>query len=72
MPENGHMVLIYDERNPAFQKGGKGFTSIKETQQSLKYSHLIRACSWQNITKHLRTKDALPWLTKELELKYGL
>lgn len=72
MPENGHMVLIYDDRNPSFQKDGKGFTSIEETRQSLKYPHLIRTCSWQSITKHLRTKDVLPWLTKELELKYSL
>ena len=24
LPEKGHVVLIYDERNPAFQKGGVG------------------------------------------------
>jgi len=72
MPENGHMVLIYDDRNPSFQKGGNGFIAIEETQQSLKYPHLLRTCSWQSITKHLRTKNVLPWLTKELELKYDL
>jgi len=71
-PENGHMVIIYDERNPAFQKGGNGWVAVEETQQALRDSRLLRKCSWQRIVRHLRDKSVLPWLTRQLELKYGL
>lgn len=70
--ESGHVVLIYDERNPAFQMGGDGFIAIKETQQALKEKSLLRKCSWQRIVMHLRKKQILPWLLEQLELKYGL
>ncbi len=71
-PKNGHSVLIYDERNPSFHKGGKIFNAIEETRQSLKYPNLLRTCSWQRITEALRDRDILTWLTEHLELKYGL
>jgi hypothetical protein len=72
MPENGRMVLIYDDRNPSFKKGGKGFIAIEETMQSLKYPSLLRTCSWQCITRYMKMKSVLPWLTEHLELKYDL
>jgi len=71
-PENGHMVLIYDERNPAFQEGGCGWAAVEETQQALKDSRLLRKCSWQHVVRQIRNKAVLPWLTRQLELKYGL
>lgn len=71
-PKNGHVVLIYDERNPAFQAGGNGFIAFTETQQALKYAGLLKKCSWQRIVRHLKQKAILPWLIEQLELKYGL
>ena len=71
-PETGHMVLIYDERNPAFQMGGRGFTAYEETRAALKVPSLIRKCSWQRITGHLRNKARLEWLCEQLAQKYGL
>ena len=71
-PENGHMLLLYDDRNPAFQKGGNGWTSVEKTRDALKDSSLLRKCSWQRIVNHLRNNATLPWLTSQLELKYGL
>ena len=71
-PESGHVVLIYDERNPAFQAGGNGFIAFTETRQALKDVGLLKKCSWQHIVKHLKKKAILPWLTEQLELKYGL
>ena len=68
---SGHVVLIYDERNPAFQTGGDGLLAVKETQDALQQREMIRKCSWQRIVQHLRTKGILPWLTDELALKYG-
>jgi hypothetical protein len=71
-PESGHVVLIYDERNPAFQAGGNGFIAFTETRQVLKNVSLLKKCSWQHIVRHLKKKAILPWLTEQLDLKYGL
>jgi hypothetical protein len=71
-PANGHVILLYDERNPAFQKSRDGFAAFKETREALKVPSLLRKCSWQHITNHLRGKMILPWLTNQLESKYGL
>jgi len=61
---NGHVVLIYDERNPAFQKDGKGFIAFIETQQALQEPTMLRKCSWQRIVQHMRNKGILSWLTQ--------
>jgi len=71
-PENGHVILIYDERNPAFGEGGNGLLAFVETREALKVSSALRKCSWQHIIRLLRSKMILPWLTTQLELKYGL
>ena len=69
---NGHVVLIYDERNPAFQNGGDGMVAYMETQKALQEPTMLRKCSWQRIVQHIREKDILSWLTENLTLKYGL
>jgi hypothetical protein len=71
-PAHGHVIMIYDERNPAFQKGGKGFTAFTVTRQALLEPAMLRKCSWQRIVEHMRRESILPWLTEQLELKYGL
>ncbi len=68
----GHVVLIYDERNPAFQRGGAGLNAFMETQRALQEPMMLRKCSWQRITQLIRSKGILSWLTEQLLLKYGL
>ena len=68
----GHAVLIYDQRNPAFQNGGNGLIAYTETRNALRMPTMLRKCSWQRIIQHLREKDILSWLTENLSLKYGL
>lgn len=70
--DDGHVVLIYDERNPAFQAGGAGLAAYTETQLALQEPTMLRKCSWQRITQHIKHKGVLPWLTEHLALKYGL
>ena len=70
--EGGHVVLIYDARNPAFQAGGKGLAAYKETRAALCEPAMLRKCSWQKLTMLLRQQGVLPWLMEHLELKYGL
>jgi hypothetical protein len=69
---NGHAVLIYDERNPAFQNNGDGLIAYMEVQKALQEPTMLRKCSWQHIVQHLREKNILSWLTENLSLKYGL
>jgi hypothetical protein len=70
--DNGQAVLIYDLRNPAFQEGGKGDQVYQETRLALKKPSMLRKASWQSITEFLKRNSILPWLTEELEKKYGL
>ncbi len=69
---NGHVLLIYDERNPAFQQGGNGLIAYTKTLTELQEPTMLRKCSWQRIVQHLREKNILSWLTENLALKYGL
>lgn len=71
-PEAGHAVLLYDERNPAFQVGGNGFAAFGQVQQALRVGSLLKKCSWQRMILHLKPNVRLPWLWEHLELKYGL
>lgn len=71
-PANGHAVVIYDERNPAFQEDGKGDLSFRETRLALREPRTLRTCSWQRIVKAMRGNEILPWLTEQLAMKYGL
>jgi len=70
--KNGHAILIYDKRNPAFQFEGDGENAYLETKRALQDPTMLRKCSWQRIVQHMREKDILPWLTGNLALKYGL
>jgi ADP-ribosylglycohydrolase len=70
--KDGHALLIYDERNPAFQDGELGLMAYRETKEALLEPSMLRKCSWQRIVQHLRQNDVLPWLTGNLALKYGL
>ena len=69
---NGHVVLIYDERNPSFQKNGDGLIAYTETREALREPMMLRKCSWQLIVQYLRDNNILSWLTENLALKYGL
>lgn len=67
----GHVVLIYDERNEAFQRGGKGYIAFVKTRQALREPAMLRKCSWQRLVQHFRDNNILPWLSEQLSLKYG-
>ena len=71
-PENGHAVLVYDARNPAFQLGGIGYKIFHEVKCSLKKPSLLQKCSWQMIVKAIKNDANLHWLVSTLDKKYGL
>jgi hypothetical protein len=68
----GHVVLVYDERNPAFQKGGKGYEAYEETRNALLEPDRLKRCSWQQISDHIRKEMRLSWLADQLGAKYGI
>ena len=71
-PSNGHVVLVYDERTPAFKACGRAQVAFEVAKEALRMPGTLRKCSWQRIVAHLRTERILPWLTDGLGDKYGL
>ena len=67
----GHVVLIYDERNPAFQEDGDGMKAWQTVRAALKSPSLMQRCSWQQVVRCLRNKHEMDWLTSALAEKYG-
>jgi len=69
----GFALLLYDDRNPAFQLGGRGYTAYDEVKTALVagHRHRLQRLSWQTLVAKLRTDDRLRWLTSELQEKYG-
>ena len=67
----GHVVLVYDDRNPAFRQGGKGYAAYEETRNALREPDKLRRCSWQKIAGQIRKEKRLTWLADQLEAKYG-
>ena len=68
---SGHVVMLYDERNPAFQGDGKGITAWNKVRGGLKKQALMQKCTWQEIVTCLRADETLDWLTTRLNRKYG-
>jgi len=70
--DKGHAVLLYDDRNPEFQSGGKGFIAFQEVKDSLKNPSLLQKCTWQQVLLSIRSEPKLDWLSDALFEKYGL
>lgn len=71
-PDKGHAVLVFDDRNPAFQSGGLGHQAWQTCKDSLKFKQLLQRCSWQTIVGCLSNDSKLRWLTDEIANKYGI
>jgi hypothetical protein len=69
---SGHVVLIYDARNPAFTTGGTGEKAYTRGCDALVREDALRRCSWQVITTRLRKTPSFRWLGEALHSKYGL
>lgn len=70
---NAHALLLYDARNPAFRRGGKGSgdKAYDAVTEHLRVPGLLRRCSWQSVVAHLAKATDLDWLVRELDAKYG-
>jgi len=68
----GHVLVVYDERNPAFHCGGIADAQWWKTVSSLKYPRLLRRVSLQKMVTHLQQFPDFRWLTDGLRSKYGI
>ena len=70
-PHSGHLLVVYDSRNPAFQAGGAGDQQWRQALQSCRIEGLLRRVSWQKLLPPLAETQELKWLADALERKYG-
>ena len=67
---SGHAVLVYDDRNPAFQPRDHG--PFEKLRAQLRDATVLRRCSWQAILTAMDRHDDLQWLVRAVDHKYGL
>jgi hypothetical protein len=70
--ESAHVLVIYDDRNPAFHAGGKADIQWNQTVQALRYSTMLRRISWQHLVGYFAQHEPLHWLVDALRRKYGI
>jgi hypothetical protein len=68
----GFAVLLFDERNPAFHKDGRGGRAFAAVKDALREPDHLQRLSWQTVMQALRKVPRLQWLKSELTEKYGL
>jgi hypothetical protein len=69
--DSGHVVLLYDEENPAFWEDGDAMKAWQTVRATLKNPSLMQRCSWRQIVGCLRNNHEMDWLTSALGEKYG-
>ena len=69
--DSGHVVMLYDERNPSFYGEGNVITAWNKVRGGLKQPSLMQKCTWQEIVACLREDSSLDWLATALARKYG-
>ena len=65
-------MLLYDERSPTFQLGGKGHAAFEQVRDALLNPLHLQRCTWQDVMACIRIDASLAWLTEQLGLKYWL
>ena len=68
----GHVLVVYDARNPAFQSGGKAYEQWQLVEDACKHRGLFRRLTWQRLLTALAGTPELAYLVDGLRDKYGL
>ncbi len=71
-PNGGHMLIVYDARNPAFQANGKAKAQWEDAVGASLHQGLLRRLSWQRLLDSLACVQDLAYLVNGLREKYGL
>ena len=71
-PPGGHVLVVYDARNPAFRAGGKADRQWQQVVGACLHQGLFRRLSWQALLASLAGAPGLAYLIDGLGEKYGL
>ena len=69
---SGHMLVMYDARNPAFHAGGKTYKQLQIVTSASQHPGLFRLLSWQSLLAALVNAPELVYLIDGLGEKYGI
>ena len=69
---HGHVLVVYDNRNPAFHAGGRGDLQWRAAVSEVLRPQLLPRISWQRLASRLVEFESLTWLTDGLREKYGI
>ena len=59
---DARVVLLHDERNPAFQPGGDGWRAYQQVRSMLLDPRMLQRTSWQRLARLLRSDERTTWL----------
>ena len=69
---NGHVLVVYDSRNPEFRQDGNAASQWILATASSRVTGLIRRLSWQRLMSVLAQAPELAYLVDSVERKYGI
>ena len=68
----GHMLLIFDARNPEFRSGGRAEGQWRAAAEACRVPGLLRRLSWQRVMAALAHGPEFAYLVDGVERKYGI
>ena len=71
-PNSGHVLVVYDARNPEFASNGAARNQYDAIVASSRIPGLVRRVSWQRIAGCLNAAPELKYLVAGLNDKYGI
>ena len=71
-PTRGHVLLVYDGRNPEFGLGGQAQQQWERAQDECEVLGLLRRTTWQKIAEIVGRTGELGYLVDALKAKYGV
>ncbi len=71
-PHSGHVLIVYDARNPEYAAGGEAERQYELAISACKVPGLIRRLSWQRLVDAFTCAPELHYLQAGLEGKYGI
>ena len=71
-PDAGHVLVVYDARNPEYQTGGVAQEQYESAVEACRVPGLIRRVTWQRLARSLNGVPELAYLLTGLANKYGI
>lgn len=71
-PNSGHVLIVYDARNPEFAAGGVAGRQYESAISACRVPGLIRRLSWQRLVDAFTCAPELAYLLVGLEGRYGI